>query len=42
MNHGSRFWAHVERLVPAMKEDKRWLQLYGLDLHRYGPSEHAD
>jgi hypothetical protein len=42
MNHGPRFWAHVERLRPTMKEDKRWLQLYGLDLHRYGPSEHAD
>jgi len=38
MNHGSRFWALVERLIPAMKEDKRWLQVYGLDLHRYGPS----
>ena len=38
MNHGTRFWALVERLVPAMKEDKRWLQVYGLDLHRYGPT----
>jgi len=42
MNHGPRFWAHVERLLPTMKEDKRWLQLYGLDLHRYGPNEHLD
>ena len=42
MNHGPRFWAHVERLQPTMKEDKLWLQVYGLDLHRYGPSEHAD
>ncbi len=42
MNHGSRFWAHVERLVPTMKEDKRWLQVYGIDLHRYGPSERPD
>ena len=43
MNHGPRFWAHVERLLPSMKEDKRWLQVYGLDLHRYGPCEqHAD
>ena len=39
MNHGPRFWALVERTVPTMKEAKRWLQLYGLDLHRYGPSE---
>lgn len=38
MNHGPRFWAHVERLVPSMKEDKLWLQHYGLELHRYGPS----
>lgn len=38
MNHGARFWALVERLIPAMKEDKRWLQVYGLDLHRYGPT----
>ena len=42
MNHGPRFWAHVERLLPTMKEDKLWLQVYGLDLHRYGPSDHAD
>ena len=43
MNHGPRFWAHVERLLPSMKDDKRWLQVYGLDLHRYGPCEqHAD
>ncbi|WP_072370728.1 SprT family zinc-dependent metalloprotease [Hyphomicrobium sp. NDB2Meth4] len=38
MNHGPRFWAHVERLVPSMKEDKLWLQHYGLELHRYGPT----
>ncbi len=38
MNHGPRFWALVERTMPAMKEAKGWLQLYGLDLHRYGPS----
>ncbi|KWT70913.1 Zinc metalloprotease [Hyphomicrobium sulfonivorans] len=39
MNHGPKFWALVEQLIPAMKEDKRWLQVYGLDLHRYGSSE---
>ena len=39
MNHGPKFWALVERLIPAMKEDKRWLQVYGLDLHRYGSTE---
>lgn len=41
MNHGPRFWALVEKLMPTMHEDKRWLQLYGLDLHRYGPAERA-
>ncbi len=38
MNHGPRFWALVERSMPGMKEAKGWLQLYGLDLHRYGTS----
>lgn len=37
MNHGPRFWALVERSMPGMGEAKSWLQLYGLDLHRYGP-----
>ncbi len=41
MNHGPRFWALVERTVPAMKEAKNWLQLYGLDLHRYGSDGRA-
>jgi predicted metal-dependent hydrolase len=41
MNHGPRFWAHVELLMPTMHEDKRWLQLYGLDLHRYGAADSA-
>ena len=38
MNHGPRFWAHVKHAMPRMDEAKRWLQIYGLDLHRYGPS----
>jgi predicted metal-dependent hydrolase len=41
MNHGPRFWTLVERTMPAMKEAKGWLQLYGLDLHRYGPAGRA-
>ena len=41
MNHGARFWTLVERTMPAMKEAKGWLQLYGLDLHRYGPAGRA-
>jgi predicted metal-dependent hydrolase len=37
MNHGPRFWALVARTMPTMKEAKGWLQLYGLNLHQYGP-----
>ena len=37
MNHGPRFWALVRKTAPTMDEQKRWLQIYGMDLHRYGP-----
>jgi predicted metal-dependent hydrolase len=36
MNHGPRFWVLVRQTMPAMDEAKRWLQIYGMDLHRYG------
>jgi predicted metal-dependent hydrolase len=36
MNHGPRFWALVRQAMPEMEPAKRWLQVYGLDLHRYG------
>jgi predicted metal-dependent hydrolase len=36
MNHGARFWALVRKTCPSMDEAKRWLQIYGMDLHRYG------
>lgn len=36
MNHGPNFWALVEKTFPALAEAKQWLQVYGLDLHRYG------
>ena len=36
MNHGSRFWSLVRQTCPAMEEAKRWLRIYGMDLHRYG------
>lgn len=36
MNHGPKFWALVEQTFPALAEAKEWLQIYGLDLHRYG------
>ena len=39
MNHGPRFWALVDEAVPRMEEAKTWLQIYGMDLHRYGVSE---
>jgi predicted metal-dependent hydrolase len=37
MNHGPRFWALVRKSCPGMDDAKRWLQIYGMDLHRYGP-----
>lgn len=36
MNHGPRFWALVRKTMPGLDEAKRWLQIYGMDLHRYG------
>ena len=36
MNHGPDFWALVEKTYPSLAEAKQWLQVYGLDLHRYG------
>jgi len=39
MNHGRRFWALVAQTMPAMAEARRWLDVYGLDLHRYGMIE---
>lgn len=36
MNHGPRFWALVAQAMPALDDAKRWLQIYGMDLHRYG------
>jgi predicted metal-dependent hydrolase len=36
MNHGPRFWALVKKTYPDLAEAKRWLQIYGMDLHRYG------
>jgi len=37
MNHGPRFWSLVALTMPELEEAKRWLQVYGMDLHRYGP-----
>ena len=37
MNHGPRFWALVRRTYPGLDDARRWLHVYGMDLHRYGP-----
>lgn len=39
MNHGPRFWDLVDDAVPRMDEAKTWLQIYGMDLHRYGVND---
>lgn len=36
MNHGPNFWALVRETFPDLDQAKEWLQVYGLDLHRYG------
>jgi predicted metal-dependent hydrolase len=36
MNHGPKFWALVRLAYPDLDRAKRWLQIYGMDLHRYG------
>jgi predicted metal-dependent hydrolase len=36
MNHGPRFWALCRKTMPRTDEAKAWLQVYGVDLHRYG------
>ena len=36
MNHGPRFWALVAKTMPELEDAKKWLQVYGMDLHRYG------
>lgn len=38
MNHGPRFWALVRQTMPQLDEARQWLQIYGMDLHRYGPN----
>jgi predicted metal-dependent hydrolase len=38
MNHGPRFWALVRETCPEMDEAKAWLDVYGVELHRYGAS----
>ena len=35
MNHGPRFWAHVERLRPDWRQSRDWLKREGGALHLY-------
>lgn len=35
MNHGTRFWALVARTMPRLEEAKRWLNTFGVELHRF-------
>jgi len=36
MNHGPKFWALVERLVPDYEDWTDWFKTEGVELHRYG------
>jgi predicted metal-dependent hydrolase len=36
LNHSRRFWRLVRRLDPDFERAKRWLDMHGTDLHRYG------
>lgn len=42
MNHGPRFWALVRKALPDFETSKRWLQVYGTDLHRYGADDDSE
>ena len=36
MNHGPRFWVLCRKAMPDMDAARQWLQLSGMELHRYG------
>jgi predicted metal-dependent hydrolase len=36
MNHSPRFWRLVDRMSPQHERAKVWLDVHGVDLHRYG------
>jgi predicted metal-dependent hydrolase len=39
MNHSARFWKVVAKVCPSVERAKKWLDVYGNDLHRYGISD---
>ena len=39
MNHGARFWRHVEGLVGNPKAAQAWLREHGTSLQRYAPAK---
>jgi predicted metal-dependent hydrolase len=39
MNHSPRFWKVVARICPQTERAKKWLDVHGNDLHRYGIEE---
>ena len=41
LNHSPRFWRLVRRLDPDFERAKRWLDVHGTDLHRYGLARKA-
>jgi len=36
MNHSARFWRVVGKICPHTERAKKWLDVHGNDLHRYG------
>jgi predicted metal-dependent hydrolase len=36
MNHSARFWRIVGKICPQTERAKKWLDVHGNDLHRYG------
>lgn len=37
MNHSARFWALVKETMPQMDVARAWLNVHGLELHRFAP-----
>lgn len=42
MNHGPRFWALVADAIPNYEPAKKWLEIHGPGLHRYGADPFGD